>query len=97
LLLTPLLQRQQQQQQQQQQTHEQINAPEVDVWVRDSNSFRYGVKMPVSSTLNDMMKKVRQELGNFQGIFVAFEGKENERTTVAEMLTAKPNNKNEED
>ena len=103
--LTPLLQQQQQQQQQQQmqqeqeqRRHDRGNAREVDVWVRDVNGARNGVRMPISSTFNDVMKKVRQEHGNFQfqGV-LGFEGEQNERTTVADMLTAKPNDKNEED
>jgi hypothetical protein len=73
------------------------NNRDVKVWIRDVNGMRYSVNMPISSTFDDVMKKVRQEHGNFQGIFVGFEGGQNERTTVADMLTAKPNDKNEED
>jgi hypothetical protein len=43
------------------------------------------------------MQKVRERHGHFQGIVFGFEGGQNERTTVAEMLTAKPNDENEED
>jgi hypothetical protein len=93
--LTPMLQ---QQQEEEQQIYDRGSAREVDVWVRDANGARNGVRMPISSTFNDVMQKVRERHGHFQfqGV-VGFEGEQNERTTVAEMLTAKPNDKNEED
>jgi hypothetical protein len=69
----------------------------VEVWVRDINGVVYPVRMPISSRFADVMKKVRQEHGNFQGIVVGFEGGRNERTTVNDMLTTKPDDKNEED
>ena len=90
-------QQQMQQQQQQQQQHQTDLNREVKVWVRDANNYRYGVRMPISSTFDDVMQKVRERHMNFQGIFIGFEGEQNERTTVADMLTAKPNDKNEED
>ena len=70
---------------------------DVKVWVRDANGFRYGVRMPTSSTFDDVMRKVREQNINFEGTFVGFEGGRNERTTVNDMLTAKPDDKNEED
>ncbi len=93
--LTHLLE---QRQEQQQQTYNQMEPnDEVKVWVRDANGLRYGVRMPISSTFDDVMRKVREQNINFEGTFVGFEGGRNERTTVSDMLTAKPNDKNVED
>jgi hypothetical protein len=64
------------------------NNREVEVWVRDVNGLRYGVRMPISSTFNDVMQKVRGRHGHFQGIVVGFEGGRNEFTTISQMLPA---------
>ncbi len=74
------------QQQQQQQQHRMDPNREVEVWVGDANGLRYGVRMPISSTFNDVRRKLLQENGNFQGIIVGFEGGRNERTIVSQTL-----------
>jgi hypothetical protein len=92
---TPLLQ---QQMQQHQQHHQMDPNREVEVWVRDANGLRCGVRIPISSTFNNVMKKVRQEHGYFQfeGV-VGFEDGWNEFTTILQMFpTPRPNNFNEE-
>jgi hypothetical protein len=84
-------------QQQQQQQHRMDPNREVEVWVRDANGLRYGVRMPIYSTFNDVMQKVRERHMDFQGIFIGFEGGWDEFTTISETLpTSRPNTFNEE-
>ncbi|GMF36992.1 unnamed protein product [Phytophthora fragariaefolia] len=65
---------------------------EVKVWVRDVNGVKYSVKMPISSTFDDVMQKVGEQHGRFfQGIFVGYQGGRglggwNEYTTISQML-----------
>jgi hypothetical protein len=70
----------------QQQQHRMDPNREVKVWVCDANGLRYGVRMPISSTFDDVRRKLLQENGNFQGIIVGFEGGRNERTIVSQTL-----------
>ncbi|GMF57942.1 unnamed protein product [Phytophthora fragariaefolia] len=72
---------------------------EVMVWVRDVNGVKYSVKMPISSTLDDVMQKVGEQHGRFfHGIFGGFVRGWNERTTVLQTLPVpRPANFNEED